>query len=391
MNRRHFLSTAGAAALTGATAGCHRGSDQPSGRPADPRVVDAPGLVQPAAVAERRRPRPVKMVIGCQRGPTTPELLQFFKRHCVDHICGYPVIEDRSRGHWTVAELARTRELCEKHGVALDLVALPFLKSSHIDREARPAIMLGKGPERQKDVDDIHRCIEACAKVGVPAFKYNMSILGVVRTEATPGRGGTRLSSWRLKQARPRTPLTRAGRVSAELAWERITWFLQRVIPVCNQHKVRAACHPHDPGMPPEGYQGVVRVLGTPEGLKKFVAIHSSPYHGLNFCVGSVAEMLEAPGSEIVPLIRWFGARKKIFNIHFRNIRGKRDDFVEVFPDEGSMNMVEVARALRDVDYDGMVMPDHMPRHDDDPGGMQAFAFGYGYIKAILQSLQTLG
>jgi mannonate dehydratase len=247
--------------------------------------------------------------------------------------------------------------------------------------------MLGKDPERQKDVDDVHRCIEACARVGVPAFKYNMSILGVVRTESTPGRGGSRLRTWRLRQARPGQPLTRAGRVSAELAWERIGWFLQRVIPVCNEHKVRAACHPHDPGMPSEGYQGVVRVLGTPDGLKKFVDLHSSPYHGLNFCVGTVAEMLQDPNREIHALIRYFGAKKKLFNIHFRNIRGKRDDFQEVFPDEGSMNMVEVARTLREVGYDRMVMPDHMPAHADDPGGLQAFAFGYGYIKAILQSL----
>jgi mannonate dehydratase len=240
-------------------------------------------------------------------------------------------------------------------------------------------------------MDDIHKCIEACARVGVPAVKYNLSLLGVVRTEATPGRGGTRLSTWRRALARPSRPLTRAGRVSADVAWERIGWFLDRLIPVCEQHKIRAACHPHDPGMPPEGYQGVVRVLGTPAGLEKFIGLKDSPYHGLNFCVGTVAEMLQDPGREIDGIIRSFGKKKKIFNIHFRNIRGKRDDFQEVFPDEGSLNMVEVARALRDVDYDGMVMPDHMPRHDDDPGGMQAFAFGYGYIKAVLQALERLG
>jgi mannonate dehydratase len=318
-------------------------------------------------------------------------MLEFFKRHAVDHICGYPVIEDDSRGHWTVAELSRTRELCEKHGIALDMVALPFLKSSHIDRTERPAIMLGKDPERQKDIDDIHKCIEACARVGVPAIKYNLSILGVVRSEATPGRGGTKLSTWRLKEARPSPPLTHAGRVTAEVAWERISWLLARLLPVCEQHKVRAACHPHDPGMPPEGYQGVVRVLGTPEGLKQFLALRDSPFHGLNLCLGTLAEMLHDPAREIVPLVRFFGEKKKIFNIHFRNIRGRRDDFQEVFPDEGSLNMVQLARTLQEVGYDGMLMPDHMPRHADDPRGLQAFAFGYGYIKAILQALGTLG
>ena len=66
-------------------------------------------------------------------------------------------------------------------------------------------------------------------------------------------------------------------------------------------------------------------------------------------------------------MIRYFGERKKIFNIHFRNIRGRRDDFQETFPDEGDMDMVAVMRTLKQVGYQHMVMPDHLPRHDDDP------------------------
>ena len=123
--------------------------------------------------------------------------------------------------------------------------------------------------------------------------------------------------------------------MTAEMAWERIRWFLDRFIPICEQNKVRAACHPHDPGMPPEGYQGVARVLGTVEGLKKFVAIRESPYHGLNLCIGTVAEMLQDPAAEIHEVIRHFGEKKKIFNVHFRNIRGRRDDFQEVVPRRG--------------------------------------------------------
>ncbi len=90
--------------------------------------------------------------------------------------------------------------------------------------------------------------------------------------------------------------------------WERITYFLDRVIPVANEYKIRMACHPHDPGMPPEGYQGVNRVLGTVDGLKKFITIRESPYHGLNFCQGTVSEMLADPSKEIYdvhPLL-WF-------------------------------------------------------------------------------------
>jgi mannonate dehydratase len=346
----------------------------------------------PLAEAAQSVPSPArpwhKMRLGCQRGPTNAALLEVFKRYGVEHICGYP-IDAGHRGHWTVEDLSRTRELCEAHGVHLDMVALPFLTSSHIDHEKRGAIMLGKSPERDRDIDDIHRMIEACAKVGVPAFKYNMSLLGVLRTGSTPGGGGVSYSTWRIAEAKPPKPLTRAGRVTEDLAWERITYFLDRVIPVCNEHKVRAACHPHDPGVPAEGYQGVCRVLGMVEGLKKFVSIQESPFHGLNFCLGTVAEMLADPQREIGEVIRHFGRRKKIFNIHFRNIRGHRDDFHEVYPDEGDVDLIQAARVLQEVDYEGMLMPDHVPHDPADPTGSAGFAFCYGYIKGVLQALET--
>src|SRR2546421_3978776 len=84
-----------------------------------------------------------------------------------------------------------------------------------------------------------------CAKAEIPAIKYNMSILGVLRTGRTPGRGGAGYSTWRIRDATPRTPLTRAGRVTADMYWERITYFLERVIPVANECEIRLACHPH--------------------------------------------------------------------------------------------------------------------------------------------------
>jgi D-mannonate dehydratase len=132
---------------------------------------------------------------------------------------------------------------------------------------------------------------------------------------------------------------------------------------VASAAKVRLACHPHDPYTPP-GYRGVTRVLGTVEGLKRFVQMHESPYHGLNFCQGTVAEMLDDPAREIFDVIRWFGERGKIFNVHFRNIKGKKLDFMEAFPDEGDMDMPRSLAAYRDVDYPYMLMPDHVPQID---------------------------
>jgi mannonate dehydratase len=126
--------------------------------------------------------------------------------------------------------------------------------------------------------------------------------------------------------------------------------------------------------------------LGTVEGLKRFIEIQPSPYHGLNFCVGTVASNLENPATEIFDVIRYFGQKKKIFNVHFRNIRGRRDTFQEVYPDEGDIDMLKVMRVLQEIGYQGMIMPDHIPSHPDDPGNLQALAFAFGYIHALIQA-----
>jgi len=333
-------------------------------------------------------PQPGKMKLGDQTAPTNDVHLKYLARYGVRNICGYPEIKD-GRLYATVDELKTMTEMAAKYGISVDCTAPPFLESSYIDREKHPAIMLAQSPERDRDIEALQIFIRNCAQAGVPSIKYNMSILGVLRSGRRPGRGDAMDHVWRLSEAHPATPLTKAGHVDADAFWERITYFLERVIPVANEYKIRMACHPQDPGVPPEGYQGVNRVLGTIDGLKKFITIHESPYHGLNFCQGTVSENLQHPAVEIFDVIRYFGSRKKIFNVHFRNIRGGRNDFEEVFPDEGDVNFVKAIRVYREVGYEYMLMPDHVPLAEADPGSLQSFAFCYGYIRGLIQSMNA--
>ena len=364
MNRRQFVSSSSAAAVA-LTAGL------------------------PASNASAAPSKPILMKLGCQSAPTNETHLKYLARYGVRNIVGYPQIAD-GRVYATVDELKRMRDLAESNGISIDCVAPPILASSHIDREKHPAIMLAQSPERDRDIESIQTLIKNCAATGLPSIKYNMSILGVLRTGRTPGRGDATYSTWRLKDAHPDPPLTRAGHVDADMFWERITYFLDRVIPVANEYKIRMACHPQDPGVPPEGYQGVDRVLGTVDGLKKFITIQESPYHGLNFCQGTVSEMLTDPGTQIYNVIRYFGSRQKIFNVHFRNIRGHRNDFQEVYPDEGDVDFVKAIQVYREVGYPYMLMPDHVPVAPNDPHGLQSFAFCYGYIRALIQAADRL-
>ncbi len=359
MDRRRFFQTAGGALALAPTA----------------------ALAEPAAAP----PRKATMHIGTQHSDKD-EVLSVMSSLGVNHICSGEIAPSLNE-KWSVDGLSRLRERVEKHGITLDMVPIP-LPSAYISKAEMGAIMLGESPLRDRQIEQIQQMIRNVAKAGIPAIKYNMSILGVVRIARTPGRGESTYSTWNYKEAPDKDKLTEAGPVSADAYWERIDYFLERVMPVAAQEKVRMACHPHDPGMPePQGYRGVHTVLGSPAGLKKFIAMRENPYHGLNFCQGTVSEMLQDPNKEIHDIIRYFGTRKKIFNVHFRNIHGKFGDFQETFPDVGSVNMIDAIKTYQEVRYPYMLMPDHVPEIPGDKGGAQAFAFAFGYIQALIQML----
>jgi mannonate dehydratase len=304
----------------------------------------------------------------------------------VNHICT-ALPSRKFDDHWTVAGLSKLRERVERFGIHLDMVPLP-LSSSPISRAENPHIMLGKSPERDREIDQICQMIRNAAQAGIPALKYNLTLLGVVRTESTTGRGGARYSTFDYAKLKPAAPPAESGPVSADQMWERIAYFLKRVVPVAEECKVRLCCHPHDPPMPRDkGYRGIHRVLGNVEGLKRFVELVPSPYHGLNFCQGTICEGLEKPREEIDDVIRWFGSRGKIFNVHFRNIKGGFLNFQETFPDDGDVDMLRALRTYKEVGYDGMIMPDHAPRIAGDAEGWQAFAFAFGYIRGLIDAV----
>jgi mannonate dehydratase len=332
-------------------------------------------------------PRKALMKVGHQH-ESSDEILRLLAAFGVDHICS-ALPSEQLDAHWSEEGLRKLRERVESFGIKLDMVPLP-LSSRYIAKAENPNIMLGKSPERDREIDRICEMIRNSARAGIPALKYNMSILGVVRTEPTRGRGGSNYSTFVYDKASQEPPLTEAGPVDADRYWERISHFVNRVIPVAEEYKVRLACHPHDPGMPRDkGYRGVNTVLGSVDGLKRFIDLSPSKYHGLNFCQGTVSEMLKRPGDEIFDVIRYFGGKGRIFNVHFRNIRGTFLNFQETFIDDGDVDMLKAMRVYKEIGYDGMMMPDHVPTISGDPKGLQAFAFTFGYIKALIAAVAS--
>ena len=334
-------------------------------------------------------PKKVLMKVGCQSGGTTIENLEFKGRCGVFNIDGGAPNIIPGKG-WDLDDSMRKREACEKYGISLDAYHWP-LASSGIDKAIFPNVMLGKSPERDREIEQLQQMIQVAGKTGVHLLNYNTTILPVLRTGKTtdPKRGNAHYSTWNYEEALKRNdPKTIAGDVSIDMMFERITYLLDRCLPVAKEYKVKLANHIADPPTP-AGYRGITR-WNSPDvfaGIKRFAQLYDSEYHGFNFCIGSIAEGLKDPKTEILPIIKWVGDRKQIFNIHLRNIKGGWNNFQEVYPDNGDMNFLHVMRALRDVGFSGMVMPDHVPHHDDPASMPQAFAFAYGYIIALLQAV----
>lgn len=341
----------------------------------------------PLREAQAQPPARARMYLGHQHDHSE-NTLRALAAFGVPEICSGQVSPQLDES-WSVDGLTRLRKHVESFGLRLAMVPLP-LSSRPIARAEHPHLLLGQSPERDREIEDLRTMIRNAGKAGIPAVKYNFTLLGVVRTEPTLGRGGARYSTFVYDQAKQDPPLTEAGPVDEAEYWRRITYFLERVVPVAEEAKVRIACHPQDPGMPKgKGFRGIHPVLGSVEGLKRFVEIQASPYHGLNFCQGTVCEMLKKPGEEIFDVIRYFGQRKKIFNVHFRNIAGGFLNFRETFPDNGDIDMLKALRTYREVGYEGMIMPDHVPTIEGDEGRHRAFAYAFGYIQALLKVVES--
>ena len=206
----------------------------------------------------------VLMKIGTQNGHSD-SLLKLFAGFGVNNICS-GTFSNKLDEKWSVDGLKRFKEHVASFGISLDIVPIP-LSSVVVERAELPSIMMAAS-DRDRDIDMVCQMIRNCGEAGIACVKYNMSILGVVRNPPTKGRGGAMYSTFNYDTADQSKPSI-AGKVTDDIYWERITYFLNKVVPVAAESKVKIACHPHDPGMPRgRGFRGVETVLATWKGLR---------------------------------------------------------------------------------------------------------------------------
>jgi mannonate dehydratase len=176
-------------------------------------------------------------------------------------------------------------------------------------------------------------------------------------------------------------PLSHGRVFSKDEIWENYTYFIKQVAPVAEQAGVHIGIHPDDPPVPM--LAGVPRCIFTSfDGYRRAIEIANSPNVGLCLCCGTWLEGgRQITGKDPEEMIRYFGAQK-IWKIHFRNVTAPLPHFVETFMDNGYYDMYKIMKALRDVNFDGIVILDHSPNM---VGGSNAqTAYGFAYMRALL-------
>jgi mannonate dehydratase len=148
-------------------------------------------------------------------------------------------------------------------------------------------------------------------------------MLGWIRTTRTEvGRGGALVTAYD-HRAEAQLPPPRDGTIDEQPLWDNLRYFLERVIPVAEEAGVVLAMHPDDPPVSP--IRGVARIMRSPAAFERLIDLVPSPANSITLCQGNFTLMTP----DLPKVIRNFGAAGKIAFVHFRDVRGTAQDFVE--------------------------------------------------------------
>lgn len=316
--------------------------------------------------------------------PTPSPLWKLSKQAGVDWAVGGLPFNESSNGTdapWDYLPLLRMKQRYESAGFNLAVI------------ESRPPLNNVKRglPGGNEEIATVCTLIENMGRLGIPVWCYEwMTDFNWMRTNtSTLSRGGSVVTSYDNALMRD-APLTENGPLSEEKLWETLEYFLKKVLPVAEKWNVKLAMHPDDPPLSP--IRGVGRIMRSIENYQRLLDIVPSPMNGITMCQGNFTLMTD----DLPGVIRHFGKQNKIFFIHFRDVRGTPEKFEETWHDDGKTDMLACMQAYKDINFDGVLRPDHVPTVEGDSNenaGYSSFGrlYAIGYIRGLQQAVYAAG
>ena len=246
---------------------------------------------------------------------------------------------------------------------------------------------MGNG-EREETLEHYRELLESMGKLGIKLLCYNFMVgKGWSRTGVREVRGGAKATYFSLTQI---SNSNSKLQLNAEQVWANYEYFIKAVMPTAEKCGVRMALHPDDPCLSSLG--GYARIFGSVEAYDRAYALCPSPSNAVTFCHANFKLM----GVDLDATARHFG--KRIAFIHVRDVDGTKEDFTELFHDQGDTDQFALMRVYRELGLDVPLRGDHVPEMAYDreltPEGTPGYftlgrLFANGYLKALLKG--TIG
>ena len=236
-------------------------------------------------------------------------------------------------------------------------------------------------PGREESLAHYRELLESMGRLGIKLLCYNFMVgRGWSRTGVREGRGGAKATCFSLAESD-----CSEFKMSHDQVWANYEYFIKAVMPTAEKCGVRMALHPDDPCLPSLG--GYARIFGSIEAYDRAYALYPSPANAVTFCQANFKLM----GVDLESAARHFG--KRIAFVHVRDVEGTKEDFTELFHDQGDTDQFALMRTYREIGLDVPVRGDHVLEmaYDRDltPDGTPGYftlgrLFANGYLKALL-------
>lgn len=326
--------------------------------------------------------KPLLKIAYQARPEPTEDDISFIQQMGVDHVVLWTNAEKSGYEYYN-----SRRQLYQAAGIKV-------FGFGNLDVHNQDSIVLNL-PGRDAKIEEYKSHLRNLGKAGIPYTTYAHMGNGIWSTGREPTRGGASARGFNLEKADEgqwagrvfKAPLTHGRNYSNEEIWDNYEYFIKTVAPVAEEANVKIGIHPDDPPVPELG--GVPRcIFSNFDGYRRAMEIADSPNVGICLCVGCWLEGGKLMGKDIFETIKYFGKRNKIFKVHLRNVSQPLPHFVETFLDDGYADIYQIMKALKEVEFDGVIIADHIPKM---VGPNTGAAFTIGYMKGLLERVIAEG